>query len=110
GRRHRPLRGGRAGRRGHGPHRRAVLPVPAHPHALGVRAVTDPAPILAATGVTGSGVSQAILAAAPLRLDAGERVALVGPNGAGKSTLLRALTGLLSPGRGHGAALCRRVT
>ncbi len=69
--------------------------------------MTDPAPILAATGVTVSVGSQAILADASLRLDAGERVALVGPNGAGKSTLLRALTGLLSPSDGH-VELCGR--
>jgi ABC-type molybdenum transport system ATPase subunit/photorepair protein PhrA len=35
-----------------------------------------------------------------LRINAGERVAVVGPNGAGKSTLFKAAAGLLSPDQG----------
>jgi energy-coupling factor transport system ATP-binding protein len=42
-----------------------------------------------------------ILAGIDLRIDPGERVALMGRNGAGKSTLLRHVKGLASPTRGR---------
>jgi energy-coupling factor transport system ATP-binding protein len=44
---------------------------------------------------------RAVLRAVDLRLEPGERVALMGRNGAGKSTLLRHLGGLRAPTRGR---------
>jgi iron complex transport system ATP-binding protein len=55
---------------------------------------------LAADGVTVEARGRAILRDVTLRLEPGERLALVGPNGAGKSTLLRALAGTLRPAAG----------
>jgi energy-coupling factor transporter ATP-binding protein EcfA2 len=42
-----------------------------------------------------------VLRGIELRVERGERVALMGRNGAGKSTLLRALAGLVEPARGR---------
>ncbi len=47
-----------------------------------------------------------ILRGISLRLEPGERVALMGRNGAGKSTMLRIAKGLEEPTRGEGRA-CR---
>ena len=57
---------------------------------------------LKAVGVTFGGVHA--LADCSLRIDAGERVALIGSNGSGKSSLLRVLHGLLKPSTGQMSA------
>jgi iron complex transport system ATP-binding protein len=58
-------------------------------------------PALAADGVTVEARGRPILRDVTLRLEPGERLALVGPNGAGKSTLLRVLAGTLRPTAGR---------
>jgi phosphonate transport system ATP-binding protein len=45
-----------------------------------------------------------------LRVDAGERVALLGPSGAGKTTLLRVLAGRVRPSSGRATVLGHDVT
>lgn len=55
---------------------------------------------MAASGITVAYGARTVLDGADLRIDQGERVALVGPNGAGKSSLLRAMTGVLPPRTG----------
>jgi len=52
-------------------------------------------------GLRPDAAARAALRGVDVRIEPGERVALVGPNGAGKSTLLRCITGLLRPSRGR---------
>jgi phosphonate transport system ATP-binding protein len=55
------------------------------------------------------GFAHPALAIEALRVERGERVAVVGPSGAGKTTLLRLLNGALSPLRGEVAMLGEAV-
>jgi manganese/iron transport system ATP-binding protein len=71
------------------------------PHVAG-------APLLEVTEITVRYNGQAALEGISLRLDGGERVALVGPNGAGKTTLFRVIAGLLRPTGGEVRVCGRR--
>jgi iron complex transport system ATP-binding protein len=57
-------------------------------------------PLVRLDGVTVRLGARTVLRDVDLRLERGERVAIVGPNGAGKSTLLRVITGLVTPASG----------
>jgi iron complex transport system ATP-binding protein len=58
-------------------------------------------PVIELEGVTVQYGARLVLRDVDLRLERGERVAVVGPNGAGKSTLLRVITSLVPPAAGH---------
>jgi phosphonate transport system ATP-binding protein len=57
--------------------------------------------LLELEAITVAGRQSPRLADVSLRIQAGERVALVGPSGAGKSTLLAVANGLIEPSRGE---------
>ncbi len=61
----------------------------------------DPSWVLELQDVTVPGRGRPRLEALTLRLQPGERVALLGPSGAGKSTLLSVANGLLQPSAGE---------
>ena len=62
---------------------------------------TQPSPVLELRNVTVPGRQHPRLEGIHLRLEAGERVALLGASGAGKSTLLAVANGLLQPAQGE---------
>ncbi len=59
------------------------------------------APVLEMRGVSVRWGSNTVLDGVDLRLEPGERLAVVGPSGAGKSTILRVLAGLMLPSTGE---------
>ena len=60
-----------------------------------------PVPVLEMRGVSVRWGSNTVLDGVDLRLEPGERLAVVGPSGAGKSTILRVLAGLMLPTTGE---------
>ncbi|MCE1237264.1 MAG: energy-coupling factor ABC transporter ATP-binding protein [Hyphomicrobiales bacterium] len=67
----------------------------------------DVTPLFDLADVSVDRAGRRVLDRVSLRLDPGERLALVGPNGAGKTTLLRALVGLETPSAGRLVAFGR---
>ena len=64
---------------------------------MSVQAATEPDTLLSVSGIDVFYGPLQALRGVSLRIEAGERVALVGANGAGKTTTLRAISGLLTP-------------
>ena len=62
--------------------------------------VNEQAPMFLLEGVGKSYPGVTALAPTSLRIDAGERVAILGPSGAGKTTLLHLMGGVIQPDQG----------
>lgn len=63
--------------------------------------VNEQAPMFLLEGVGKSYPGVTALAPTSLRIDAGERVAILGPSGAGKTTLLHLMGGVIQPDQGN---------
>ena len=71
--------------------------------------MSDPAAVVAITGLTRSFASVCAVDALSLSVTAGEMFGIVGPDGAGKTTTLRMLAGVLTPTSGDALVLGHSV-
>ena len=69
----------------------------------------DMGPSVLLSGVQVAAGDRVLLDVPRLRIEPGERVAIVGPNGAGKSTLLKLIGGLVQARQGHVQVLGRAI-
>jgi ATP-binding cassette subfamily F protein 3 len=77
------------------PQEHAALTLRVQPTIRSGREVVTAAPLR--VGYSGSGGERVLLSTPELRVERGDRVAIIGQNGSGKSTLLRTIVGELAP-------------
>ncbi len=77
------------------PQEHAALTLRVQPTIRSGRGVINATPLQ--VGYSGSGGERALLSTPELRVERGDRVAIIGQNGSGKSTLLRTIVGELHP-------------